>query len=163
MNGVTLDVALAVGITALVIVLQFATRPVRWQAWIWVLLCVARGLVPPGPARATTAGITLLVVSLIASAFFGALRGRTMRMWRDRDGVVYRRGGGVTLLLWLATIATRLVLTALGHAVFDEPIDLDALWLGLGVTLAAQQLVMTRRAGRLPQPDPRPARPARTR
>lgn len=159
----TLDVALPVGITVLVIGLQFTTRPVRWQAWIWVVLCVARGLVPPGPARATTAGIALLVASLLASALFGAVRGRTMPMWRGRDGVVYRRGGGVTLLLWLATIATRLVFAAVGHAVFDEPVDLDAVWLGLGVTLAAQHLVMTRRAGRLPHPDPRPGRPARAR
>ncbi|MEV5706594.1 hypothetical protein [Actinoallomurus sp. NPDC052274] len=163
MTVMTPDVALAVGIALLVIVLQFTTRPVRWQAWIWVVLCVARGCVPPGPARATTAGIGLLVVSLIASAIFGAVRGRTMPMWRGPDGLVYRRGGGVTLLLWLATIATRFLVSGLGLVVFHEPVDLNALWLGLGVTLAAQQLVMMRRAGRLPHPDPRPGRPARAR
>ncbi|GAA4636229.1 hypothetical protein GCM10023196_085140 [Actinoallomurus vinaceus] len=156
----TVNVALPVGIALLVIGLQFTTRPVRWQNWIWVVLCVARGFVPPGPSRATAAGIGLLVVSLIASAIFGVLRGRTMPMWRGQDGLVYRRGGGVTLLLWLATVATRLALGALGQAVFAEPFALDALWLGLGVTLAAQQLVMTHRATRLPHPAPRRDRPA---
>lgn len=142
--------ALAVGVTVLVVALQFRTRRVRAVAYLWVALLTARGCVPPGPSRATATSIAVLVASLLVSAVFGVLRGRTMSVWRASDGAVYRRGNGTTLLLWFATIATKLGMALAAQVLFAEPVNLNALWLCLGVTVAIQQHVLIRRAARVP-------------
>ncbi|MEV8038926.1 hypothetical protein [Streptomyces sp. NPDC086182] len=67
-----------------------------------------RGCVPPGPSRTTSAGVAFLVAGLVVSVAAGILRGRTMPMWRDAGGRLYRKGGRVTLLLWLATVFVKL-------------------------------------------------------
>jgi hypothetical protein len=143
----TTDTALAVGSTALVVAAQFRTRRVRALAYVWMVLLVARGCVPPGPSRPTAVSIALLLVSLLVSAAFGVLRGRTMPMWRAGDAAVYRRGDRTTLLLWLATIATKIGMVVAAQEWLAEPVNLNALWLGLGVTVAVQQYVLLRRAG----------------
>ncbi|GAA4571404.1 hypothetical protein [Planotetraspora kaengkrachanensis] len=154
----TSDLALIVGVTVLILVSQFSVRPVRPLTYLWVALLVARGCVPPGPARTTAAGIALLIAGLAVSVVFGVLRGRTMPMWRDQNGRLYRRGGQVTLLLWLATIAARLSLGAVGELAFGEPFNGNALWLGIGISFGVQHLVTTRYGRRVPVP----AAPLRT-
>jgi hypothetical protein len=94
-----------------------------------------------------------LVAGLVVSVAAGILRGRTMPMWRDAGGRLYRKGGRVTLLLWLATVFVKLGLGVIAEAAFDEPFNGNALWLGLGITLGAQHLVMTHYARRLPVPE----------
>ncbi|KAB7844338.1 hypothetical protein [Streptomyces mobaraensis] len=133
------------GIVGLVLFLQFRARRVRAVAFVWVALLVGRGLLPPGPARTTAAGLAFLAVGLVVSAVFGWLRGRTMPLWRDRDGVVWRRGDSVTLRLWLLTIGARFALTGVEYALFHEPFDGGSLLLGLGLSLAVQQMVLMRR------------------
>ncbi|MEU6216365.1 hypothetical protein ABZ845_02415 [Streptomyces sp. NPDC047022] len=150
----TFDVLLMVGITALVVVSQFSARPVRPVAYLWVVLLIARGCVPPGPGRMTVAGVAFLAAGLVVSAIAGVLRGRTMPMWREADGTLYRKGGRTTLVLWVATVVVKLGLGAIAEATFREPFDGDALWLGLGVTLGAQQMVMAYYGRRLPVPAP---------
>nr|BFF02208.1 hypothetical protein GCM10020241_38830 [Streptoalloteichus tenebrarius] len=71
-------------------------------------------------------------------------------MWRDAGGRVYRRGGRVTLLLRLATLAARLGLRAFAAVAFGKPFRDNALRLGIGVTFGVQQAVMTYRGRRLP-------------
>ncbi|WP_141746666.1 hypothetical protein [Streptomyces sp. LUP30] len=141
---------LILGITTVILVSQFSVRPVRSAAYLWVALLIARGCVPPGPSRATAAGVAFLVAGTVVSVAAGVLRGRTMPMWRGEDGRLYRKGGRVTLLLWLATVAVKTGLGAIAEAAFGEPFNGNALWLGLGVTLGAQHLVMTYYGRRLP-------------
>ena len=145
-----LNTLLIGGITALILIGQFRTRPVSPLMYLWVGLLIARGLVPPGPARPTPAGIGALAVALCLSAAFGVLRGRSMPIWRDAAGTVLRRGDRTTFLLWLATVATKLAVGAVAVVIAGEPVNVDALWLGMGVTLCAQQVVMAARAHRLP-------------
>ncbi|MCQ9184596.1 hypothetical protein KMT30_37275 [Streptomyces sp. IBSBF 2953] len=149
----TSSVFLIVGITAVIVVSQFSVRPVRPVVYAWVALLVVRGCVPPGPSRTTAAGIAFLVAGLVVSVVAGVLRGRTMPMWRGADGRLYRKGGRMTLLLWLATVAVKLGLGAIAEAAFGEPFNGNALWLGLGITLGAQHLVMTRLGRRLTAPE----------
>ncbi|MEU5594981.1 hypothetical protein [Streptomyces sp. NPDC020298] len=153
----TPNLLLIVGITAVVMVSQFSARPVRPLAYLWVALLLARGCVPPGPSRTTAAGVAFLVAGLVVSVAAGVLRGRTMPMWRDASGRLYRKGGRVTLVLWLATVVVKLGLGAIAEVAFGEPFNDDALWLGLGVTLGAQQLVMTYYGRRLTEPGQRTA------
>lgn len=144
------DALLVLTVVTVMLFSQFTARPVRPRAYLWVGLLLARGCVPPGPATPTPAGIAVLAAGLAASAFFGVLRGRTMPMWRDGSGRVYRKGGRVTLLLWLATFAARLLVGGVGLIALGEPVNLDALWLGVGVTLGVQQSVMASRARSIP-------------
>jgi hypothetical protein len=140
-------IVIAVVALALIFLRQFTARRVRATAYLWAAFLLVIGLAPPGPElHPTVATVALLVISMFASIAFGVLRGQQIPLWRDEDGVILRRGDATTLLLWLATIATRLGLTALGYVAFAEPIELNALWLGLGLSLAAQQLFTARRA-----------------
>jgi hypothetical protein len=147
--GVTENPAIVIAVVALALIFlrQFTARRVRATAYLWAAFLLVIGLVPPGPVlHPTVATVALLVISLCASIAFGVLRGRQIPVWRDGHGVILRRGDATTLLLWPATIATRLVLAGLGYVAFAEPIELNALWLGLGLSLAAQQLFTARRA-----------------
>lgn len=136
------DLLFVLGVVTVIVISQFTARPVRPLTYLWVALLIARGCVPPGPATATAGGIAVLIAGLVVSVFFGVLRGRTMPMWRDDSGRLYRKGGRVTLLLWLATLATRLLLGGFAQVALGEPFNLNALWLGIGVTFGAQQIVM---------------------
>jgi hypothetical protein len=152
----------AAAITAVIIVSQFSARPVRPLTYLWVALLIVRGCAPPGPARMTAAGVAFLVAGLLVSVVFGVLRGRTMPMWRDSSGRLYRKGGLVTLLLWIATLSARLGLGVFAELVLGEPFNGKAVWLGIGVTFGVQQLVMTHHGRRLQRPRgerPMPARP----
>lgn len=149
MNGDP-TLALVVGVLALVFHRQFTVRRVRAVALEWVALLVARGLVPSGPVRDTAVSVSLFVVSLRASKSLGLLRGRCIPLWRGPDAAVYRRSDRITLLLWLATFAVRILISGLGYEVWGEPVELNGLWVGLGVSLAAQQWAMMRRAKLLP-------------
>jgi uncharacterized membrane protein HdeD (DUF308 family) len=48
-------------------------------------------------------GVLMLVASLVAAAVFGIIRAYTVRLWRE-DGVLYRQGNWLTVLLWLVAI-----------------------------------------------------------
>jgi hypothetical protein len=74
-------------------------------------------------------------------------------MWRTDSGQVFRRGDRLTLGLWVLTIAVRLALAVAENLVDHAPFNANALWLGAGVTLGAQQLVMLWRAPRIPPGD----------
>jgi hypothetical protein len=139
------DALFAAGVVAVMLISQLTARPVRPLTYLWVGLLVARGCVPPGPASPTVTGIAVLAAGLVVSVVFGVLRGRTMPMWRDDAGRLYRKGGRVTLLLWLVTFAARLLVGGFGAAVLGEPVTIDALWLGIGVTFGVQQIVMSHR------------------
>ncbi|AGL16051.1 hypothetical protein [Actinoplanes sp. N902-109] len=145
---------LVLAILVLVVARQLTARRVRPVAYLWVVLLIARACVPPGPAMTTLAGIGVLIVGLLGSVAFGILRGATISLWRDEDGRLYRKGGRVTVLLWLATIVTRVLISAIGMAVFNQPFNLNAIWLGLGVTLGAQHAATMYRGRLIPTPQP---------
>jgi hypothetical protein len=141
---------LIVGITTIVVVRQFTAQQVTNRMFFWVGVLIIRGCVPPGPAEMKPASITLLVISLIASVVFGVWRGVAFPMWKDAEGRVFRKGDRRILVLWLLTVAVRLVCGGIGAVAFHEAFNADAIWLGMGVTLAVQHAVMTRRKADAP-------------
>jgi len=141
---------LIVGITTIIVIRQFTVQQVTNRMFFWVGVLIVRGCVPPGPAELKPASITLLVLSLLASVAFGLWRGAAFPMWRDTEGRVFRRGDRKILSLWLLTVAVRLLFGGVGAVAFHEPFNADALWLGMGVTLAVQHVVMTRRKAGAP-------------
>ncbi|GAA2934197.1 hypothetical protein GCM10020221_32380 [Streptomyces thioluteus] len=148
---------LVLAVMALVLVLQFRPRRVRAAVFVWVALLVGRGLVPPGPARVTAAGLAFLVLGLAVSAVFGVLRGRAMPLWRDADGTVWRKGDSTVLRLWLLTVGARCAVSAVEYALTDEPFNGNAFLLGLGVTLGVQHAVLLSRRTALRRGGPEAA------
>jgi len=136
---------LIVVIVTIVIIRQFTARTVTKPMYFWVGVLIVRGCIPPGPCELKTDSIVLLVLSLLASTAFGVWRGTVFPMWKEPDGRVMRKGDRRILFLWLGTVAVRLVFGAIGTVAFREDFNANALWLGMGVTLAAQHMVMMRR------------------
>lgn len=155
---ILINVAVILLISAIVIVSQFHVREVRAQTYLWCALLGVRGVLPPGPSEATVPGVTFLVIGLAFSLGFGYYRGRTIPMWRDGTGRLLRKGNRLTLVLWLSNLLERFVVGAIAAVFFGEPFNGTAAWLSVGVTLAAQQWAMQRRApgitGQGPQPTP---------
>ncbi|MFF0383477.1 hypothetical protein [Streptomyces sp. NPDC004286] len=141
---------LIVVIVTVVIVRQFTVRAVTRRMYFWVGVLIIRGCIPPGPAELKPGSIVLLVLSLLASIAFGLWRGAVFPMWKESDGRVLRKGDRRILLLWLATVAVRLVFGTIGAVAFDESFNANALWLGMGVTLAVQHVIMMRRRDEAP-------------
>ncbi|MFE0098851.1 hypothetical protein [Streptomyces sp. NPDC059009] len=148
------NIILIVGIIALVVVRQFTVRTVTYRLYFWVGVLVVRGCIPPGPAAWEPASIVLLVLSLLASIGLGVWRGAVFPMWKEPDGRVLRKGDRRVLALWVGTVAVRVVFVATGALAFHEPFNADALWLGLGLTLAAQHTLMMRRRAAAPLKAP---------
>ncbi|MEU8630601.1 hypothetical protein AB0C38_00415 [Amycolatopsis sp. NPDC048633] len=131
---------------------QVQQRPVREDRKPTVLLILlVLGVVALGAyfkkEPATGLAIALLAGSLVLAAGFGVVRGYTVRLWRQ-DGVLFRQGTWLTILLWLAAIGS--------HLGLDVLIDSGAKGLGgasillyLAVSLGAQRLVVQARATRL--------------
>ncbi|MGW4881737.1 hypothetical protein ACWEPI_34900 [Streptomyces sp. NPDC004262] len=141
---------LIVLVVTVVIVRQFTVRAVTQRMYFWVGVLIVRGCILPGPAELKPGSIVLLVLSLLASVAFGYWRGAAFPMWKESDGRVLRKGDRRILLLWLATVAVRLVFGAIGAVAFGEAFNANALWLGMGVTLAVQHVIMMRRRDEAP-------------
>lgn len=155
-----LNALIIAAIAAVVVLRQFTPRRVTPWAFLWAVALVLRGCVPPGPSSMSVLGVALLVAGLVASAAFGWWRGYTMRLWRDERERWWRKGTGTTALVWLATIAGRLVIGAGGY-VLGEAMHWNSLFIGLGVTLGAQQVALMMRtsgSGVGPAGTPEPAR-----
>jgi hypothetical protein len=102
----------------------------------------------------SAAGIVLLVAGVLIGAVAGVARGFSQRLiWRD--GVVYARGTGWTLALWVATVLLRVGMAALG-AVLHAPEGTGEVVLFLAITIGVQNLMLIRRAG-LPLLGARPS------
>lgn len=91
----------------------------------------------------------LLAVEAVAGLLLGAMRAATMRLWREPDGSLWRRGGALTIAAWIVSIAVRVGLLGIAY------------WLGvktgsgnliafLGVSLLAQYAIIDLRSRSLP-------------
>lgn len=90
-----------------------------------------------------------LIGSLALAALFAALRAPTFRLWW-RDGKVWRKGGAVTLVLWIVSLGA--------HLAYDDLIASNAALNGLGdatillyfaVSLGLQRVFLARRASHI--------------
>lgn len=109
-----------------------------------------------------------LAVSLVLAAGWAWLRARSVVLWR-RDGVWFRRGTALTVVLWFGSIGTHLGLDALLGLVdpaegLGRGLGNATLLVYLGVSLGLQHLVLTRRVAALPGASARTAtrEPVRT-
>jgi hypothetical protein len=90
--------------------------------------------------------VAMIVASLVLAAGFGALRAYTVRLWRE-DGVLYRQGTAVTLLLWLVAIGVHFGADVLIDGTGSvKGLASAALLLYIAVSLGVQRMVVGSRA-----------------
>lgn len=147
------EVVIALAVVGLVIVRQVQPRPVSARGLLLlpvILIVIGATEVTRAAPRGqslTGAQSAWLAADLAVSAVLGAARGFTVRLF-EQAGELWRRGTKLTLMLWLATIAARLVISVVGsHHGAGKVLD-DGLLLTLGVTLGAQYGVVMWRGAR---------------
>jgi hypothetical protein len=96
--------------------------------------------------------IVAVVGSLLLAAVLGAARAQTVRVWRQDDGQLMRRGTWLTAVLWIVSLAAHLGYDELvaGHIAGNNGGNVgDAtIVLYLVVTLAVQQFLLLARVKR---------------
>lgn len=97
-----------------------------------------------------TLGVGLLVVSLGLAAVLGTARAYSVRIWQDADGAWWRRGGPVTLVLWLVSIGSHFGIDALAVALAGPGVDMQGLGnatllLYLAISLGLQNFIVGHR------------------
>jgi hypothetical protein len=102
------------------------------------------------PANAEA--IAMLAASLVLAAGFGAIRAYTVRLWRE-DGVLYRQGNWLTVLLWIVAIGVHFGADLLiDRTASAAGLASTALLLYIAVSFGVQRLVVQARAGQLSRP-----------
>lgn len=137
--GTTPDFVVGLIVLALVMLAQVRTRP--WTAdrnSPMPLIVLALGLLVYFGYRSTAGPLSAqqqeyLYVTLVIGVAFGALRARTLMLWKDAPGLCVRGTPG-TLVLWLLTGVGMGLYYAAGNITYAGFI------LYLGVTFTAQQV-----------------------
>lgn len=103
----------------------------------------------PTTASAT---IAVLVANVAIAITLGLWRGTSIRVWRDATDTILRQATLFTLALWLVAIALRALTAVVGHiADGASSVSIGEIPLFLGITFAAQNLVVWARAQSLRQ------------
>jgi hypothetical protein len=149
------NIVIGLAVAAFVIYRQVIPRPVRERsAARLVLVLGVIGIVEmvqaakghSVPARA----VVLVVIGLALAVAFGALRAVTMRVWRDPDGVAWRRGSALTITLWIISLAAHIALDlSAGHSSVAKSFTSASIWLFLALTLGVQREIIRARAARI--------------
>jgi hypothetical protein len=140
-----LSLAVGLAVLALLIFRQVRRRQVRAgnRAYTLPLVLAVIGVLDLNSVNThhplTTVQWVHLALSLVVFGIgFGALRAFTLRIWRE-NGVLWRQGNWLTVVLWLVAVAGHSLLDGLGL------VGSASLLLYLGVTLATQRIVMLTR------------------
>ncbi len=137
---------------------QFVGRFVtQGRSLVLPLVLLVWGLVQVVQADVRWGTVAVLVVAgdLVLTAALGAVRGAAIRL-SLRDGYLFRRGGGLSLVLWVVSIGARVAVAVLAAGTAAGPAVAATLTLGFGISIAAQYAVLAARV----RADGRPVRPA---
>lgn len=147
-------IVMALVVLVLVLWRQLSTRPLRERpliAVILVLLGVAQTVPVASRSTLSPRDAGLLLLSLAIGIALAALRALTVRIWADGDRVL-RRGTILTALLWLASLAQHVTVTASVSGGLGN----TTLLIYFGLVLIAQHQILMIRARRRGLPG-RPA------
>ncbi|MCX5063221.1 hypothetical protein OG895_38690 [Streptomyces sp. NBC_00201] len=152
-------VVVLLAVVGLVIRRQLRTRPVRrigsliapGGLGVLGVAGIALGVWSVVRDQSLTAlPVILLVVSLAVAACLGAVRARTVRVWRDPEGRVLRKGTAATTGLWLASVGVHLGLGLwIDHAAGAGVLGTVSLYAYLAIGLGTQNLLVRSRAAAL--------------
>ncbi len=141
------DIVLGLAIVALLIANQLRARQITTSRLVlFPLLLVVLGLLQVGSGLAHTSfGVLLLVVGLILAAVLGAGRGFATKIWVGPNGGFWRKGGALLLALWVISVLAKVGIDYAGVAAHAR-VGAGVIFIELGVTLAAQNLVVAGRS-----------------
>ena len=133
---------ISIAAVALFIVRQFQTRRVA-SPWNVLLPLGLAYFGAQGLALLDPGGWAMLGVNLSLGLGLGFARGTTLRVWVDERGEALVRGTGLTLALWLATFAARVVVGVAEYrfGLGSGSMGTAVMLLPISATLAAQSLV----------------------
>lgn len=143
---------MSVAVVVFVVYRQMMTRPTERRGILYFSgLMILAGLSGGGlvDTRHLALGALMLIAELAFAVGFGMLRASTVRVWRDPAGTAWSKGTGWTLVAWLASLASRIALFGAGYALGLASAPMTVL-LFVGVTIAVQSLLVTRRGRALP-------------
>jgi len=148
------NIAVGVLVVGWLIARQLRTRQVGDTGPRLMLVLAVIGLVDTVHAahghHVHAAGVVLVVAGLLMGAALGAWRATTVRLWRDANGVAWRRGTVATGVLWVVSLGSHLLLdVAVDHVSGVSGFGTAGILLYLAVTLGVQREVLRWRAGQL--------------
>lgn len=159
MSQYAVTILIAALLLVFIIYQQLRTRPINPRqlvvlpAFLAFLGIVNLNQHPPSSAAAAT----VLGVSVVTALVFGVARGITTQIWWS-EGQLLRKGSTVTLLLWIVGIGLRLVVAVVARREgVANNVTTGEIPFFLGVTLAAQNLVIWYRGQETPMPSGEPA------
>ncbi len=147
-----IDVIVGIGVVTLVVVRQFKPRRAKENSSSrFVLILALIGVIEIVSARRgysiSAATWTWILASLVAGAALGALRGATVTLWRDQQGVAWRMGTAWTAALWVVSFGAHLALeVGINHSTKATTLGASSILLYLAFTLGVQREVMRWRA-----------------
>lgn len=131
---------------AVIWILWKQIRPAPVKTRLLVLAPLAMGYFgirdTPASTWTSVADLALILIGAAFAIALGLARGGTIRVWREQDGRLWRRGTKLTLALWAALLAVRVIMagvaTSTGHRAADAP---GPILLSLALSFAAQNAV----------------------
>lgn len=98
--------------------------------------------------------VALFAIGLVLAAGLGVWRGVTVHAWRDDAGALWRKGTALTIVAWIVSIGSRVLVGAAGGYFFHTAETTASIMIAAGVSLIVQNLVISRRAHELTQAAP---------
>lgn len=96
----------------------------------------------PSSTWSSAADVGLILIGAVFGIALGLARGATIRVWRERDGLLWRQGSKLTLLLWGALLVVRVVMAGIAQATgHHAATGLGPIMLSLALSFAAQNAV----------------------
>lgn len=153
MHG-ALNGLIILAVVVFVIVGRFRPRRVDEQRLMVIpivlgVIGVAQGNAIDGHHTALSAA--LLAVEVAAALLLGAGLGATMRLWRERDGSQWSKGTWATFGVFLASVAVRGGLYAIGYTAGVRP-GSGTILISVAAWLLAQNAVIIWRSREAPAP-----------
>ncbi|MFF4363049.1 DUF1453 domain-containing protein [Streptomyces sp. NPDC001604] len=148
MSGFVNALAIA-AVVVLVVVRQFRAQQIgagrRW--WLLPVILAFVALREPGilDAHHRTESVVLLGAELLVGLGTGAGWAWTTRIWAEPDGTVWSKSTKASVMVWIAGIALRVGLFALGM-LFGVHQDSSALLVALAATLLVRSGILVWRA-----------------
>ena len=154
--SIVTNAVIALLVVGLLLYRQLTPREVKTDgSWRFLVIIGLIGLVQLGQFVENSAGIGvlgvgLLVVSLGLAAVFGAIRAASVTIWQQADGSWWRRGGAITLGLWLVSICSHFGVDALAVQLAGPEVDMQglgnaSLLLYVAISLGLQNMLVARR------------------
>ncbi|MEL7977468.1 hypothetical protein AAG589_16515 [Isoptericola sp. F-RaC21] len=148
---------------AVIVLVRLRARPVRVRRLVvgpCVVVLVGAFLLVPWVAAGTgSVGATVVVAlaDLVLTVGLGVARGATVQVERGAAGRVEYRYTGLTVVLWVVSVALRFSLAGAGARLDAAPaVTEGSVLLALGISLLVQNLVVAR-AARARQPLTEPS------